>query len=165
MWKGFKFYSFYLTNRVGCWPFLQNLPLSEMSVTESRKLWKLPAALDEAFSPWVSHWLLTLCTIWPPPPALDTRLMPSHQWPINCFREMLRKIVFGAAQSHESENLIRFPCLPNTILHAACQANHWALLIIHFTEKFLGPWAVATFQKGGIGNEHRAAAKAVWAQV
>lgn len=68
---------------------------------------------------------------------------------------MLRKIAFGAAQSHESENLIRFPCLPNTILHAASQANHWALLITHFMEKFLGPWAVASFQKEGIGNVHK----------
>ena len=67
---------------------------------------------------------------------------------------MLRKIVFGAAQSHESENLIPFPCLPNTILHAVGQANHWAPLISHFTEKFLGPWGVATFQKGAIGNAH-----------
>lgn len=26
----------------------------------------------------------------------------------------------------------------NTILHAACQANHWTLLITHFTEKLSG---------------------------
>lgn len=63
----------------------------------------------------------------------------------------------------ESENLIRFPCLPNTILQAVCQANHWALLISHFTENFPGPWAVAAFQKEGIGNAHGEAAKAVWA--
>lgn len=70
----------------------------------------------------------------------------------------------GAAQSLEAENMIRFPCLPNAILHAVGQANHWALLISHFTGKFLGPWAPSDFQEGGTGNTLGKAAKAVWAQ-
>lgn len=74
-----------------------------------------------------------------------------------------KKITYAAAQSRESENLIRFPRLSNTILRVVCQANHWALLISHFTEKFLGSWAVAAFQKEGIGNAHGEAVNAVWA--
>lgn len=74
------------------------------------------------------------------------------------------KSYLGDAQSPESENLTRFSCLPNTILHAVCQANHWALLISHFTENILGPQAVAAIQEGGIENAFGKSAKAVWSR-
>lgn len=77
--------------------------------------------------------------------------------------ERCSKIIYAAVQSLESENLIRFPRLPNTILQVVCQANHWAILISHFTEKFLGRWALAAFQKEEIGNACGEATKAVWA--
>lgn len=95
------------------------------------------------------------------PPALTTRLTPSHHRP-PAAPERRRKTAFGAARSHESGNLIRFPRVSNATPHAVCRTSHWVILISHFTAHLVGPWAGAAFQGGGAGNARGAAGRAAW---
>lgn len=139
--KGFKYHSVSLA-----WPFLQNESLFRGDHHTAQEAVKAVSWPPWTAAPGFPIDCSLLCSTWPPPPALATRLTPSQHWPISRSREMLRKIVFGAAQSHESENMIRFLCLPNTILHVVHQANHWALLISHFRWSSGGPgqWQPST---------------------
>lgn len=121
-----------------CWPFLQNESLFRGENTQPGQLESSKLATMNVAPEFPMDCSL-LCSTWPLPTALATRLTSSHHWPISRSREMLRQITFGAAQSHESENLIRFPCLPNTTLHVVPQANRWALSLGHFRWSSGGP--------------------------